>query len=519
MVVVGVRRVGYYIVLLEYTYRVIAGVDMVVSAGESRVSGGKPRPLYIISKIKIENFKNIRKVDLELTPGINIIVGPNASGKTSILEAAYFLYKALVDAAEKTPYRPHAPEYWSGLDLIRGKDPGSNVKIGITLEVYFPAKEGGNWCKAEVEGSVAFAYDSQSDTVLPVQYNFTINHDLFIKIDPHFIEITVDKGVWEEAGKPGGDKAASIREADNRVTIVYPSFAKGLPGVFLHPRFLSLLDTEILKEIRYKGSALYIVGSMEAPFLDVEIPVVWRPYVECSVEARGVPVSTDNIMLNFLLSSARYFAPDLAILLLFEAISRIILLRHPDAGALREPRPFTGSNRLHPRAQNLAEVLLTLQGRLGRMPERLERLVSKAFPDFRVWIDSRFGRVTLMSEWRGMKLPPPNLPDGLIKTLAIGAAAELDPSLLLIDEIENSLHAGLLEVIIDELNGLPVPIIAATHSPIPVDIAGPERTIIVLPGEDGTIVKRIEDPGKLRRMLAEHGITFSDYIYGVTVKD
>ncbi len=41
-----------------------------------------------ISKIKISNYKSFRQSDLlEFKPGINIIIGPNNSGKTALLEA------------------------------------------------------------------------------------------------------------------------------------------------------------------------------------------------------------------------------------------------------------------------------------------------------------------------------------------------------------------------------------------------------------------------------------------------
>jgi len=81
------------------------------------------------------------------------------------------------------------------------------------------------------------------------------------------------------------------------------------------------------------------------------------------------------------------------------------------------------------------------------------------------------------------------VPDGLIKTLAIAVAVDLNPSILLIDEVENSLHARALEYVFDMLNSVKVPVLAATHSPNVVDLAGPERTFLVTRGEDGTKVE------------------------------
>ena len=168
------------------------------------------------------------------------------------------------------------------------------------------------------------------------------------------------------------------------------------------------------------------------------------------------------------------------------------------------------------RARNLADVLLSLQGRRGRV-ERVEEALQAMFPGFRVRVDSRFGRVVLVGEEDGVELPPPNLPDGLVKLVAIMTAVELNPSLLLVDEIEDSMHARLLEYTIDVLNELDIPVLVATHSPIVVDLTSPERVLIVRRSpHEGTTVESIRDPERLSERLRELGIALSDYIYGAT---
>lgn len=42
-----------------------------------------------IKKIKVENFRNYSYQELELKPGINILYGDNAQGKTNLIEAIY----------------------------------------------------------------------------------------------------------------------------------------------------------------------------------------------------------------------------------------------------------------------------------------------------------------------------------------------------------------------------------------------------------------------------------------------
>ena len=43
------------------------------------------RYLYL-EKIHIENYKAIEKLDINLKPGLNLLIGDNGSGKTSVLE-------------------------------------------------------------------------------------------------------------------------------------------------------------------------------------------------------------------------------------------------------------------------------------------------------------------------------------------------------------------------------------------------------------------------------------------------
>ena len=44
-----------------------------------------------LKKIKILNFKNIKNLETILNQNINIFIGKNAQGKTSILESIYYL--------------------------------------------------------------------------------------------------------------------------------------------------------------------------------------------------------------------------------------------------------------------------------------------------------------------------------------------------------------------------------------------------------------------------------------------
>ena len=44
-----------------------------------------------LNQITVRDFRNIERADLALAPGINVLWGPNAQGKTNLLEAVHFL--------------------------------------------------------------------------------------------------------------------------------------------------------------------------------------------------------------------------------------------------------------------------------------------------------------------------------------------------------------------------------------------------------------------------------------------
>ena len=44
-----------------------------------------------VVSLDIAGFRNLRQARIDCSPGLNLLIGPNASGKTSVLEALYFL--------------------------------------------------------------------------------------------------------------------------------------------------------------------------------------------------------------------------------------------------------------------------------------------------------------------------------------------------------------------------------------------------------------------------------------------
>ncbi len=82
--------------------------------------------LYIcmkIKSIKIENFRNYNKLNIELSSGVNVFVGKNAQGKTNLLESIYYcsIGKSTRTAKDKEL-------------ILWGKDKG---KVSVEIEKEF----------------------------------------------------------------------------------------------------------------------------------------------------------------------------------------------------------------------------------------------------------------------------------------------------------------------------------------------------------------------------------------------
>ena len=430
-------------------------------------------PRSIIREVVIRNFKSIREVGLELRRGVNILVGPNGAGKTNILEALYFLRKALIDDYNKTPYLPHI-EWWDPLNILPERSPGDAPSYTIRGETVLDDEHG----EVIYEYSVSFILTPDRVTIAPYQ---------------HRLSMTIIS-----SGRSAGDEVRlSIELAPGNIRITLPRSIGGIK-----PAELGIALRELAEKSMCNGEKCVYEKRFE-----------WgKPYINLASlnDTMNIsPLITEPTML--LLPLLLGFTVGI----LEGVLSSIVFIRHPDIGQIREPQRMFQYMVLRPRAENLAAVLYRLRREKPGFLEEIGDVVERFFPGTRLDVEVLpDGRAALMMYEGGKAYPAPCIPDGLIKLATLKTAMALEPSLLLVDEIENSMHAEMLRYIYDDLNHAPYPVVAATHSPHLVDLAGPERTLLVRrePGKD-TVVEKIEEPRKLMEKLEKLGLSFSDYIY------
>jgi len=488
-------------------------------------------------EIIIENFKSIKSTTLRLKPGVNLLVGPNLAGKTNILEAIHFLSRALSRRELfKVPYMPHTYYSWSPEDLFYMKDTRNPITFRIKFRI--TRREGDNYYKTHIVFTVKFGLRSDKSTVEPVHLEIEWNtakwyvqgNTMKVYVNRKYLEdyaYYVEKALNEmkvvEIVKAESLKASEVLQYIFRsIKKVREHIDKGDEYAHFFT-MTSKYDRSIIWNLFRDaiGPTIYEYSEREREFYLISA-LFWMNIIDELHEEKvpGVPIIPVLLIWQFTNASdftgytleTPWFDPVELFRSILDSLESCILLKHPDVSSISEPQVFGGDERLDTRARNMSQLLYRLMAE--RRVNAIEEAIKSVFGDLSIELRSVANRVFFVVKEKGIELPPPNIADGVIKVLAISVAVELKPSILLVDEVENSLHVKALEHIFDLLNSLEIPVVLATHSPILVDLASPEKTIIVYRGGDGsTKLEYFENPEELKSKLSELGVAFSDYIF------
>jgi len=178
------------------------------------------------------------------------------------------------------------------------------------------------------------------------------------------------------------------------------------------------------------------------------------------------------------------------------------------------PKPLVKQMRLQPDASNFVPYLYTVTR--GNVPESLVALVEAlryVVPNVRdLRFEERDGKLFLkLAAANGAELDQTNMPAGILKTLIVETVLYTNPTLVVIDEFENSLHPEVQQFLIDEIRSHGVYAVLMTHSTVPLDYAKSPREVVLLSFENGeTKASRLGEEVKER--LKKSGLTLSELI-------
>jgi len=157
----------------------------------------------MINRVTIKNFKPFREITTDLEP-LTVFVGPNASGKTSILEALHYLSQTV----NTDPHDLFVGERWPVDIQHKGTDNGICISAGSSLHRKgfeyrlvlgkIPKKHGGNkaspwtieWDMGDVSGIATDQFHTKHRASGDRVVFKDLSHAVFIRLDPRKLALS-----------------------------------------------------------------------------------------------------------------------------------------------------------------------------------------------------------------------------------------------------------------------------------------------------------------------------------------
>jgi len=386
-----------------------------------------------LEKVEIQNFKSLRNTKFELK-NFNVLVGPNASGKTNIVELFNLLQNIL---------NPEVINPFAGYGGYRNVVWQHNEELFVNLNLKFN------------------------------NFSFELS----------FTGIGGEMNILSEKFSGYGWEAQ-------------------LRGNKLYAKYGDLYSVEIDfgKEDSHTKSLVRTVTFYHSPFFNLSEKI-----------ERSIPRKTtiSRKKRKEMLSKFEDFENALFSLPWF--VSDTVVIR-PIPKLAKMPSPATKAEKLKPTCENLHSVLYTIFTEKMGFPKSLVRYLRIMFPDIEKIAPTitEEGNVILKVVENGIEYRPQELSDGFYKVLSVLTALQLDSDLLVIDEIENSIHPETIEVLVDALKKSGKQIIITTHSPAVLDTVEPEDVVLVSKEGGETKLKRMREPDKLKKRLEELGMSLGE---------
>jgi len=433
-----------------------------------------------LKKVFIKNFKSLHDCEIDIEK-LNVVVGANASGKSNLIEAFRLLKKIYVD---KDPF-PFL-EWWGYNNVVWQRKEELPIIIGLLFDiegydVYFETNFTGTGGKFQILREVL---DIKGYLKFEKKGEWTA-----VKHDMKFIEAVIEKPQKYNVMSEG--KLIISKHKDNLIKEVKFEWGE-------LPNLLGLIQEikDFKESINIDEKNAAKISYVKIDDWEVFAPVVVvRRYKEKEYYENIYAVSSKRILLT---------------------LEKLSVLYPLNIRSMKNPQPFRREETLKEDGTNIASVYHTIYLKEGKIPEEIYNPLSMVFPkiDVRPHLTDD-GRVMIKFFEDGLELLPPNTSDGFYKILTVLIAIYLKPPLLIIDEIENSLHPSTLELILDTIGIGDTQAIITTHSPVVVDMTDLSNIILVEKEQGESKFKRIKDPEKIKDFLIKKGITFSEgWIYG-----
>ncbi len=431
-----------------------------------------------LKKIWIQNFKSLHNVEVDINK-FNLIIGKNASGKSNFIELFSLLKKIYSKSYNINPFL----EWWGYQNVVWMKD----ESLPIILKFHFKAYNLDIYYEVAFTGQFGdFKFLSEKMDIPNILKIERIGNVIKIYNYPEFLNSNKENIL-------------------SYIKTVYadPSFNYDNNGITE-----SIDDTENIFDFIRSHFPLSI-GFNKMELYSIPLKKGYFAFSQLKEwHEKLTPEAEYFIDVSFfgLLHEIRQF------------FNNILILKSIDPQTIKKSIRVTKKEyNLSMDASNLQSILYNIFLKNNKIPDEILNSIEYIFGDnvairFNLTDDAR---VFISMIENNEELSPPMISDGFFKALAILCAIYLKPSILLIDEIENSLHPNAIERIFDDLYNTSFPVIISTHSTALIDIVKPHDVIIFEKTNFDTIVRRIKNPDKLMNELKENGLTFSEgWLFG-----
>lgn len=398
-----------------------------MSDGERLFFGGIP----VISRIEALNFSCLRYVNQDIGP-FHVLVGPNASGKSTFLDVLGFLRDLVTKGAEAAVQLRSANFY----DLVWRQE-GHGFELAI---------------EAVLPDSLRDSLEDKACT--------SVRYEVALRLDKtaNRVEIAAEQALLQVGSKSQAGSRLVTPETLVEQRVVAPDGSLQSHCLFA----------------KHRGPKGHYISQLRTS----------RAVPQMTMFLPGRSLLGDLPDIDFVHPVGRWLRRCLS-----DRIEKIEL----DTLALRQPSPLGQGMRISPDGANLPWVVAQLQ---RASPERfcqwIEHLQT-ALPDLvgvtTVERPEDRHRYLCVEYKGGLKAPSWMASNGTLRLIALTLTAYLQDfqGVLLVEEPENGLHPLAIETVYQSLSSLyDGQVMLATHSPLLVGIAKSSEVLCFSKDRDGT---------------------------------
>lgn len=466
-----------------------------------------------LRSMEITNFKSFEKSKITVAP-LNVVVGPNGSGKTNLLESFKLAFDC-VNYSGPTDY-PFVP-FWGYNNAVHGMEQTKNMSFNFELQL--------NEYRLFYEQTVSGAGGSLSF----LEEKIRIKNYVEIKREGAFLTIKYDPKFFQELQKD----STLVKHVRNEVREAKSSVEgkKGRPTFDIEQRFDMLDETRSIISQGLSNSYFDYV-TRKARDYDVEIlnlgprrryregvPIVSPIITEISGE-RQLKISLLEALFEFF-GKRQSFSRFNHYSVVNPSNRRIILLKHNFIYGMKNPVPLNYNPEGVVNGEWTVAWLYKRFNERSVLFENIQNSIEDLFKGWKIGFKlTDEGNIILKVNdqsvpEKAIELLPPSLPDGFFKALLVLTSLEMNPSILMVDELENSLHDKMVQYLIDTIKDSEINSIITTHSPLVVNSADLGEIRILEKINGNSTIKSIPKPEETRKKLIELGITPSEsWLYG-----